>query len=172
MVRIIRNSWGPLWGVDGHIYMKRGVNMCGVEENGGASATATSSSAPNPPVAPAYPLCPFSGSSPVCGCAPPSGSSTPSDSFPCTCPAGTDCFKPFSGCSYCGRPSCASFMQAGESICSCTTGDLPDGSVPVPCACGHQDCNAGASSCKFCARDVSASASGQGRAGFGASGLV
>lgn len=28
---IARNSWGPDWGKNGYIYVKRGVNKCGIE---------------------------------------------------------------------------------------------------------------------------------------------
>jgi hypothetical protein len=28
---IVRNSWGPLWGISGYINIKRGVNKCGIE---------------------------------------------------------------------------------------------------------------------------------------------
>lgn len=29
---IIRNSWGTSWGMEGHFWMKRGVNLCGVSD--------------------------------------------------------------------------------------------------------------------------------------------
>lgn len=28
---IIRNSWGSTWGVEGHVYFKKGVNLCAIE---------------------------------------------------------------------------------------------------------------------------------------------
>jgi len=31
---IIRNSWGSGWGQDGHIYFKKGSNLCGMESHG------------------------------------------------------------------------------------------------------------------------------------------
>jgi len=27
---IVRNSWSPFWGSNGHIFMKRGVQLCGI----------------------------------------------------------------------------------------------------------------------------------------------
>jgi len=29
--KVIRNSWGSDWGMNGYIYVKKGVNICGVE---------------------------------------------------------------------------------------------------------------------------------------------
>jgi len=31
---IIRNSWGSGWGQSGHIYFKKGSNLCGMESHG------------------------------------------------------------------------------------------------------------------------------------------
>jgi len=37
---ILRNSWGPRWGQAGHMYFKRGVNLCTIGTRGGAAAYA------------------------------------------------------------------------------------------------------------------------------------
>jgi hypothetical protein len=141
---IARNSWGPQWGVAGHMYLKRGVNICNINNNGGAVARAQVGTKPiySPP--PILPACPSS--SPVCTC----NTKTKEVKQPCYCHAGTDCSRPFSGCTFCGRPFCAPFMQQGDSICDCTSQIGATGSASVACACGNEDCNHEFSSCKLC----------------------
>merc|ERR1712008_571205 len=118
---------------------KRGADMCQMDENGGGVAHAVVGDVPDPPSPHAFPHCPLSGHQPVCSCAAPSYMSR-GDKVPCVCPAGTDCTKSFSGCTYCAYQSCIPFMQQGSSICSCTSGSLPPGSAPVECACGEENC--------------------------------
>lgn len=142
---IVRNSWGSRWGVAGHIYLKRGVNICNINHNGGAVARAQIGTKPiySPP--PVLPPC-SSSASPVCMC----DTKAPNINRPCYCHAGTNCSGRFSGCTFCGRPFCAPFMQQGESICDCTSGIGAAGSAEVACACGNQDCNHAFSSCRLC----------------------
>jgi C1A family cysteine protease len=40
---IIRNSWGSGWGQNGHIYFKKGSNLCGMEDHGTIASVSSSS---------------------------------------------------------------------------------------------------------------------------------
>merc|ERR1719247_3902862 len=45
---IIRNSWGKQWGQNGHIYFKKGSNLCGIESQGTIAKVSRSPAPPSP----------------------------------------------------------------------------------------------------------------------------